>query len=40
MPLYALLACAKAAKDDMTAEERRAVARIAAALKAAWKDKR
>lgn len=34
MPLYALLAYAKNAKDDMTADEKQ----IVAALKAAWKE--
>ena len=40
MPVYALLACAKAAKTDLTPKERRAVFAIAATLKAAWKDMR
>ena len=35
MPVYALLAYAKTAKADMTPDERRTVAKIAAALKAA-----
>ena len=34
MPVYALLAYAKAARADMTLKERRAVANLAAALKA------
>ena len=38
MPIYALLAYAKAAKTDMTPKERRAVSALAAALKAAWKE--
>lgn len=37
MPIYALLAYAKNAKTDMTAEEKRAVSGLAAALKAARK---
>ena len=37
MPLYALLAYAKNAKDDMAPDEMRMVATIAAALKTAWK---
>lgn len=40
MPLYALLAYAKNAKDDMTPEEKRTVAALAAALKTVWKEKR
>ena len=40
MPLYALLAYAKNAKDDMTSEEKRTVAALAAALKAAWKERK
>lgn len=40
MPLYALLAYAKNAKDDMTPEEKRIVASFAAALKAEWKDRK
>ncbi len=39
MPLYALLAYAKNERDDMTPDERRTVAALAAALKAAWKQK-
>ncbi len=39
-PLYALLAYAKNAKDDMTSEEKRTVAALAAALKAAWKERK
>lgn len=35
MPLYALLAYAKNAKNDMTPEEKRAVSALVAALKAA-----
>jgi hypothetical protein len=38
MPLYALLAYAKNAKEDMTGDEKRVVASLAAALKAAWKE--
>ena len=38
MPVYALLAYAKAAKTDMTSDERRTVSKLAAALKAAWKE--
>ena len=34
MPVYALLAYAKAARADMTFKERRSVASLAAALKA------
>ncbi len=34
MPVYALLAYAKAARADMTLKERRAVANLATALKA------
>ena len=37
MPVYALLAYAKTAKTDMAPDERRTVAKIAAALKAARK---
>ena len=37
VPLYALLAYAKNAKDDMTPDEKRMVATLAAALKTAWK---
>jgi hypothetical protein len=40
MPLYALLAYAKSTKDDMTSEEKRVVTSLAAALKAAWKDRK
>ena len=40
MPVYALLAYAKAAKTDLTPKERRAVSAMAAALKAAWKERR
>ena len=40
MPVYALLAYAKAAKTDLTPKERRAVSAIAAQLKAAWKEMR
>ena len=38
MPIYALLACAKAAKIDMTPEEKRTISAIAAALKATRKE--
>ena len=38
MPIYALLACTKAAKIDMTPEEKRTVSAIAAALKATRKE--
>ena len=40
MPLYARLAYAKNAKDDMSADEKRTVAALAAALKAAWKEQK
>ncbi len=40
MPIYALLAYAKAAKTDMTPKERRAVSALAAALKATWKERK
>ena len=40
MPIYALLVYAKNARDDMTPEEKRLVAALAAALKAAWKDRK
>lgn len=40
MPLYALLAYAKNVRTDMTPDERRAVAGLAAALKAAWKKRK
>jgi hypothetical protein len=40
MPLYALLAYAKNVKDDMSSEEKRTVAALAAALKAAWKERK
>ena len=40
MPLYALLAYAKNAKDDMSPEEKRVVASLAATLKAAWKERK
>lgn len=39
MPLYALLAYAKSARDDMTPDETRTVAALAAALKAIWKER-
>lgn len=39
MPLYALLAYAKNAKDDMSPDERRTVAALAAALRTAWREK-
>ena len=38
MPLYALLAYAKAAQPDLTPREKRTVAALAAALKATWKE--
>ena len=38
MPIYALLAYAKAAKTDLTPDERRAVSALATALKAARKE--
>ena len=37
VPLYALLAYAKNAKEDINPDEKRMVATIAAALKTAWK---
>ena len=40
LPIYALLAYAKSAKTDLTPEERRAVATLAAALKAAGKERK
>lgn len=40
MPLYALLAYAKNAKDDMTPDEKRVVTAVAAALKATRKETR
>ncbi|KAB2730808.1 type II toxin-antitoxin system RelE/ParE family toxin [Brucella anthropi] len=40
MPLYALLAYVKNAKDDMTPEEKRTVAALATALKTAWKERK
>ena len=40
MPVCALLACTKAAKTDMTSEEKRTVSAIAAALKATRKEVR
>ena len=39
MPIYALLAYGKSAKTDLTAAEKRTVSAIAAALKAAWKER-
>ncbi len=39
MPVYALLAYAKSARTDLTPAERRAVAGIAAAIKAAGKER-
>ena len=39
MPLYALLAYAKSAKTDVTPAERRAVAALAAAIRAAGKER-
>ena len=38
MPIYALLAYAKATQSDLTPREKRTVAALAAALKAAWKE--
>ena len=38
MPIYALLACTKAAKIDMTPEEKRTISAMAAALKATRKE--
>ena len=38
MPIYALLAYAKAAQSDLTPREKRTVTALAAALKAAWKE--
>ena len=38
MPIYALLACTKAAKIDMTPEGKRTISAIAAALKATRKE--
>lgn len=40
MPVYALLAYAKAVKTDLTPKERRAVSAVAAALKSARKEMR
>ena len=40
MPIYALLAYAKSARTDITPDERRAVAELAARLKVAWKEKK
>jgi hypothetical protein len=37
MPLYALLVYAKAEREDMTPDEKRTVAALAAALKTAWR---
>ena len=37
MPLYALLAYAKSAMEDMTPEDKRMVAAFASALKTLWK---
>lgn len=39
-PLYALLAYAKNVRVDMTPDEKRSVANLAAALKAEWKERR
>jgi hypothetical protein len=39
MPLYALLAYAKNAREDMTPDEKRMAATLAAALKAAWRER-
>ncbi len=40
IPIYALLVYAKNAKTDMSSEEKRAVATLAAELKKAWKERR
>ncbi len=40
MPLYALLAYAKSARADLNPAERRAVARVVAAIKSAGKERR
>ena len=40
IPLYALLAYAKNAQDDMSPEAKRMVASLAAALKAAWTERK
>lgn len=40
MPLYALLAYAKNVKDDMSPDEKRTVAFLAASLKTEWKSKK
>ncbi|SHL82675.1 RelE toxin of RelE / RelB toxin-antitoxin system [Paracoccus solventivorans] len=40
MPLYALLAYAKNVRSDMTPDEKRTVAALATALKAAWKERK
>ncbi|QLH16469.1 type II toxin-antitoxin system RelE/ParE family toxin [Paracoccus pantotrophus] len=40
MPLYALLTYAKNARSDMTPDEKRTVAALATALKAAWKERK
>ena len=40
MPLYALLAYAKSAKTDLTAAETRAVSAIAAAIRAAGRERK
>ena len=38
MPIYALLAYAKAAKTDLTPDEKRTVSALVATLKTAWKE--
>ena len=38
MPIYVLLAYAKARQPDLTPREKRTVAALAAALKAAWNE--
>lgn len=40
MPLYALLVYAKNAQIDLTPDEKRVVATLAAGLKAAWKERK
>lgn len=40
MPLYALLAYAENARNDMAPDEMRTVAALATALKAAWKERK
>ena len=39
IPVYALLACAKSAKTDLTPAERRTVAALAASIRAAAKER-